>query len=296
MHTTTCNITRIRFASTRATTVFAAILAALAAPVRADLLTTESVAIQGSGGSGGSGTSASDMIYAQYNASDGWGWAGGAGAVQGNLAITNNGGYSAPANEAFSFVVGPTVAALNATYGADNWTITDPTLTFTSSYSVQNNSRFGIGSGTYEVYWVSNDNWSQSKGTLAAGPAPNPIYATSEAQLLTWTATDSDLGPQTFTVPAGGSGYVDLSDSLAANSPLVSDIVDASTSVDPNVSLYLMSTSNTLGMIIFTGGQSQPLPTLNFDVVAVPEPSTFILLAAGAVGLVGFGLRRRKAA
>ena len=142
-----------------------AIIATLAVPAHAGLLLThESIPIVGTGGSGGSGTSASDMIFNQYSA-DGWGWAGGAGGVQGNLAVTNNGGTATPANEAFSFNVGSMVDSLNATYGAGNWTIANPTFTFASSYNKQNNSRFGVGSGTFDIFWVGNDNWAQSTGT-----------------------------------------------------------------------------------------------------------------------------------
>jgi hypothetical protein len=49
-----------------------------------------------------------------------------------------------------------------------------------------------------------------------------------------------------------------------------------------------------MGMCIFTGGGSY-LPTLTFDVVsagAVPEPSTWACVVAGAAGLVV--LRRRR--
>jgi hypothetical protein len=44
-----------------------------------------------------------------------------------------------------------------------------------------------------------------------------------------------------------------------------------------------MSTSDTMGITIFTGGGTS-LPTLTFDVVSVPEPgaSTLILLGAGS--------------
>jgi hypothetical protein len=274
------------------------ITAALAATAPASTLTFESVPIVGTGGSGGSGTSASDMIFNQYSA-DGWGWAGGAGGAQGNLSVTNNGGNATPANETFSFDVGPTADKLNATYGAGNWTIANPTFSYASSYSKQNNSRFGVGSGTFSIFWVANDNWAQSTGS-PTNRGLNPIYATSESQLLTWAGSASLLGAESFTVPPGGSGYVDFSDNLALDPSFVQDVTSASAASNPNVSMYLMDTTipanDKLGMIIFTGGQSQPLPTLSFQVVSVPEPATLMLLAGAVGGLSLFSRLRHMAA
>jgi hypothetical protein len=57
-----------------------------------------------------------------------------------------------------------------------------------------------------------------------------------------------------------------------------------------------MSTADTLGMIIFTGGQGQALPTLSFDVVSVtpvPEPESISLFLAG-LGVIGAIVRRRR--
>ena len=267
----------------------AAILPALAS---GGVLTTESFQIQSSGGSGGSGASTSDMIYNQYTTSDGWGWAGGAGGVQGSNTVTNTGGGSIPANETFKFNVGSTIDALNTTYGAGNWTISNAKLAFASSYSVQNNSRFGRGSGTFDIYWVANDNWAQSKGTQTPPDRQlNPVYATSEAGLSTWAGSDSLLGSNSFSI--GAVGYVNLTYSLDSTSPFLNDIVTATAASNSNTSLYLMATSDTLGMIIFTGGQSQPLPTLSFDVVSVPEPGAFGLLAMSAAAL-GVVLKRRR--
>lgn len=268
----------------------AAIVAGLASIVHADILTTVSVSITGTGGSGGSGTTASDMVFENYQTSDGWGWAGGAGGVQGTLATTNSGGYSAAANEVFRFSIGATIDSLNATYGAGNWTVTNVTLNFNSSYAKQNNSRFGVGSGTFDIYWVGNDAWAQSKGT-ESDRGTNPIYASDEATLAAWAGSTSLLGSEEFIIASGATGYVNLNYELGLTEELLNDILAATAASNPDISLYLMATSETLGMIIFTGGQGQSLPTLSFDVVAVPEPASVAILALTGAGLL---LRRRK--
>lgn len=265
--------------------------------VSAATLTHESISIVGSGGLGGAGSTASDMIFSSYSAVDGWGWAGGAGGVQGNLSKTNTGGNALAANEAFSFNIGSIVDSLNTTYGAGNWNVANASLSFTSSYSVQNNSRFGIGSGTFDIYWMGNDDWAQSKGTPTDRQL-NPVYASNAAALQSWAGSTALLGSETFTVPAGGSGYVNLSYSLASDSSFFADILSASaTGTNKETSFYLMSTADTLGMIIFTGGQGQALPTLSFDVVSVtpvPEAESIAMLLAG-LGVIGATVRRRRA-
>ena len=259
----------------------------------AALLTHESFSITGSGGSGGSGSIWSDMIYSSYGA-DGWGWAGGAGGVQGNTAITNTGGTSSPTNETFRFRTGAVVDSLNKTYGAGNWTISNATLSFNSSYSVQNNSRFGVGTGTFDIYWVGNDNWAQSKGTTSDRQL-NPIYATSATGLQTWAGTMGLLGSEAFSVPTGGSGYVALNYNLASNSNFVNDILNASASGNQDVSLYLMATNPNLGMIIFTGWSKPgaPHPQLRRCLQTCGHPNPGRRLAVG-FGTHGSGGHQKK--
>jgi len=275
--------------------VLAVSVGAMPMLAQADFLADESVSISSSAGLGGAGTSASDMVYQTYQTGDGWGWAGGAGSVQGNLATTNSGGTSAAANEALSFNVGSLVSSLNTQYGAGDWTVSNVSLAFASSYAKQNNSRFGTGSGTFDIYWVANNNWKQSAGTVT-NPGLNPVYASNATQLATWSGGQADLASEAFTVPNGvNTGYVNLSYALGANASLVNEITSASTTGNEAVSLYLMATSQTLGMIMFTGGQGQPLPTLSFEVDSVtptPIPAAVWLLGSGLFGLVG--LKRRN--
>jgi hypothetical protein len=262
---------------------------------QAGFLADESVSITSSAGLGGTGTSASDMVYQTYQTNgDGWGWAGGAGSVQGSQSINNSGKNAAAANEALSFNVGSLVTSLNTQYGAGDWTVSNVSLAFASSYSVQNNSRFGVGSGTFDIYWIANNNWKQSAGT-ATNPGLNPPYASSAAALAAWSGGQADLASETFTVPTGGSGYVNLSYGLGSNTSLVNEITSASTTGNEAVSLYLMATNPNLGMIIFTGGQAQALPTLSFEVDSVtptPIPAAVWLLGSGLFGLVG--LKRKN--
>lgn len=283
---------------------FARLLPALAAAVAAGVFTAsaaaqvldhKSISILSSGGAGGAGASTSDMVFSSYS-SDGWGWAGGAGGVQGSQAVNNFGGTVTAANETFKFNLGATVDLLNSTYGAGAWTVANATLSFASSYAVQNNSRFGRGAGSFDIYWVGNDAWAQSKGTPGDKQA-NPIYASTASALSAWSGTQSLLSVASFS--NAGTGYVNLSFALGSDTAFVNDILSASASGgNTAASLYLMGTSDTLGMIIFTGGQGQPLPTLSFDVVsvmAVPEPTTWALMLLGLGGVVAASRRRSRA-
>jgi len=266
------------------------VAAVLSLNASAQVLTTESFVISSGGGGGGGGASTSCMIL-----SDGTSWSGGAVGVQGAASYNNLGGHTLAANVAFKYSVGSTVDTLNTTYGAGNWTIANPKLTF--QYTLYaNNSRFNAGAGSLNVYWVGNDNWVQ--GTV------NPAYATSGSALAAWavsdallatkyydwttpgyTGTTADLGTGVWVTDKTGIRQSTLSYGLALDTAFVTDITSATAGSDPNVSLYLMATSDTLGLCIFTGGASV-LPTLTFDVVAVPEPSALALVGCGLAGLV----------
>ena len=105
-----------------------------------------------------------------------------------------------------------------------------------------------------------------------------------------WAGSSADLADETFTT---GTGYVYLTDGLSDDPALVNAITSGST----QVSLYLMGTDSTIGMVIFTGGQQQspnPLPMLSFNVVeasSVPIPGALLLLGPG---LAALGLMRRR--
>ena len=237
-----------------------------------------SVSILSTAGGHGSGGSTSDMVFASFGP-DGWGWSGGAGAVQGSSALHyNSDGTTSPiiaANEAFKFNVGPVVDSLNAQYGAGHWTIANPRLTLASSYAAFPNSRFGQGAGSFAIFWVANNDWAQSAGT-PGDTQLNPAYAASKGELSDWAGDLSLLGREFFAnqgieyVKGQTTTFVNLAYELAPSRDFVDDILSASaTGPHQTVSLYLMATDTDLGMLIFTGGPGfnpQPLPTLSFDV------------------------------
>jgi MYXO-CTERM domain-containing protein len=270
----------------------------VAQPTMAQVLASESIAISSGAGGGGGGAQTSCMIM-----SDGTSWSGGAVGVQGASSTKMGGGSPTAANVTFKYNVGSVADSLNSTYGAGNWTVANAKLTL--QYTLYaNNTRFGGGAGTFSIYWVGNDSWVQ--GTS------NPAYATSASSLGTWSTSYALLGSENYSwstasytgtaadattgvwvTDKSGGKQATISYGLALDSSLVNDLVSASATSDPNVSLYLMSTSSSLGLTIFTGGGSV-LPTLTFDVVSAPEPSSLALGLGGLVGLVA--IRRWKLA
>ncbi len=53
--------------------------------------------------------------------------------------------------------------------------------------------------------------------------------------------------------------------------------------------------SNALNIYYAAGNSSNINATTTLSAVAVPEPSTMAIAGLGALGMIGYGLRRRKA-
>jgi hypothetical protein len=289
---------------------FTVLFAASALPARASLLTSETFYLPSGPGNPASAPY-QDMIVNTSPVTT-WGEKGTVG-LQGSQAVyPSGGGYvNTPASTvAFKFNIGATADALNATYGAGNWTIANPKLTFQYTYYANNNI-FGGGAGNFETYWVANDNWAYGDGGSSGNaygssnyvPGTDPIYATSGASLLSWAGNEADLGSTTYNwlSPTNNPNYTSwstaksgpnqgmLTDNLATDPQLMNDVTSASAASDPNVSLYLMPTTDTLGLTIFTGGGSVT-PELSFDVVSTPEPASVCLIVGCVIPL----LRRRR--
>lgn len=251
-------------------------------------------------GAGGSAAAVSSCMIM----SDGTSWSGGAVGVQGAGSTKVGGGSPLAANVAFKFSIGSFVDSMNTAYGAGRWTVSNIKLTL--QYTLYtNNSRFGAGAGTFDIYWVGNDSWIQ--GTS------NPVYATSSSALESWAGAVALVGSETYdwTTPdyAGtladlntgawvtdksGSRQSTVSYELDIASLLRSDITGASAGGDAALSFYLMATSSAIGMTIFTGGGNSQ-PTLTFDVVTspVPESGAYGAALAGVCALLTIRRRRR---
>jgi hypothetical protein len=267
-------------------------------PPTIEILTNESFTISsGAGGSGGQLTSCMIM-------SDGTSWSGGAVGVQGTNNINDLGSYSTAANVTFKFNLGSAMGVLNTSYGAGNWTITNARLSF--QYTLYaNNSRFNAGAGTFDVYWVANDDWEQG--------VTNPIYATNAATLAAWsggqsllgseyypwstpwyTGTDSDLNKSgVWVTDKTGVRQSTNYYSLTQDPSFVGNITSATATNNSYLSLYLMATDQTIGLCIFTGGASY-LPTLSFQVIPAPlaittQPLTQTVLAGSNVTFIVAG-------
>jgi len=279
----------------------------LALAARAEVLTNVSIQIISGAGQAPGAALTSCMIM-----SDGTSWSGGAVGVQGTNNINDVGGHAVAANVTFKFNVGATVDSLNATYGEGHWTMANPKLAF--QYTLYaNNPRFNAGPGAFAIYWVGNDTWIQATN--------NPVFATNYTTLLAWatnaallgseyyswttpnyTGTTNDLNTSVWVTDKAGNRQATNVYSLTDDPNLVQDITSASAGTNAGVSLYLMATSDTVGLTIFTGGANF-LPTLSFDVIPVPQGETVAVtattncmplsdgtsLSGGLVGVQGAG-------
>ena len=289
--------------------LLAALLAFLPCSIAtATVLTTESFSLP-SATNNSAAAPYLDMIVNTSPSLTTWGQKGAVG-VQGAASQNLATNVTPPAaTVAFKFNVGSAAAALNSAYGTGNWTIANPRLTFQYTY-YSPNSVFGGGAGTFETYWVANDTWAFGNGPSAGNSfgtnqwisGTDPAYATSLVTLTPWAGSAADLGSATFNwlSPANNPNYQGwstdksglnqgiLTDYLTADPALVNDITSATATQNQNVSLYLMPTSNSLGLTIFTGGGTSN-PTLSFDVISAPEPASLATL-----GLAGTLLFRRR--
>jgi len=118
-----------------------------------------------------------------------------------------------------------------------------------------------------------------------------------------------------FSVSGSSSAYNPSVDSTTANStingtPIPGGGMIGTPPLNGNTSTYTWSPSSNSGSLLFTNsstfsiGQALDITlaandsvtlTINTTVKAVPEPSSMAIAGLGALGMIGYGLRRRKA-
>jgi hypothetical protein len=126
-------------------------------------------------------------------------------------------------------------------------------------------------------------------GQLALHPGPN-----GEASVLRWTAPVgvSGLGSIQGQFLPGDAGIMQVG--VFENGNWASPLWTGTDSGAFSISVPLTA-GDTIDFAVY-GGFGHGSTPLQATITAAPEPSTFVLLGFGAVGLLGFAWRRRKTA
>lgn len=236
------------------------------------------------------------------NANPDWCY-GGAGALVVAGANTSNGEYQA----VLKFDLQAIKSGFDSTYGVGNWSIESISLILKSNVPFQgqqpNNPIFPrINAGGFAVDWMVNDNWSEGPSTAN----PNTPYMPVDAPLdgVTFhslpsllSASDETIGAFHWDAPSGtvisypvsmegSGGQVSTTWSLALQPGFLADVESGGL-----VSLRFYATDASTAYL-FNSKTKGPDYWPILEVLAVPEPSTVVLTAAG-IGLLAL-LKRRK--
>jgi len=165
--------------------------------------------------------------------------------------------------------------------GSSTALVTDDTITAT---------KVGGGSGTLTVT-VAAGNWTIPGGTpllLGSGETSSFISGTGDSAAFTSTFTSLTAGGNPLLAQSAAS--VSISGPV---SPPVTGAAGSSAVVSNPNSLFALS--NQLQLTFGTGGNSINVDGTTAVTAIAPEPSTIVIAGIGALGMIGYGLRRRKA-
>jgi hypothetical protein len=213
-----------------------------------------------------------------------------------NLVLRNAGGSTSPLTLS-GVISGTANIALSANNAGSVITFSGPN-TYSGTTTIIGPGAPGAGSGSVILKLGAANTIASSSGVNLAGGVldPDGFHHTMRSTTLILSASTA---PSSIDYEAG-PGEIDFANSSAA--PWASGAVLNLANWNPSTTFLEFGTDNTgltstqLAQIEFNGsglGTAQ-LDSNGFVVQAVPEPSSFLLLGAGAAGL-GWYRRRRRA-
>jgi hypothetical protein len=208
----------------------------------------------------------------------------------GQLAIAPSTATNGEFDTVLEFNTAAAVSALNAEYGAGNWTISGLMLSLagnpgTQNTSAPNNIFNAVGGGNFNIDWIPDVSWTEGSGNPSS-PSGTGVNFNSISTLLQGAQS---LGAYTFT-PPGNNVYANYN--LELNPDLVTNAAGGEL-----LSLYFYATNSTVSYLINsrTAPAGSADPELTIDVTVTPEPATMTLLAISFGSVLCWRARNRKA-
>jgi hypothetical protein len=172
---------------------------------------------------------------------------------------------------------------------------TDTTTSSTLSTTTFTLKNVGSGTGTLHVMVVGQNYDNIPTSNLQANFTTSGTSATHTD--VDTTTNSSYFNPTNAATTAGATLIGSLTGTPTPSGPLAGVYVFPNGGVSPTIGVTASGAFSLLqGLDITLGaGDSATLTITTTVLAAVPEPSSMALAGLGAMGMIGYGLRRRKA-